>query len=318
MKNTITTNKSNQPRIINSTKNRVGMMALIAFFVCSFAVSASAGSWTLVDTSPSGSSMFGIRVGSGELWGRDISGNAYQYNSTTNTLEMVTTSPTLIQLTVGQGKSVWALDNSSTNNIYYYDFTTKAFVNVPGYLTSIGAGAEGVWGVNSASGHAYVYNTSTKNFEDPPHGEPSEFFESISVGAYGIGPWGLDSAGNAWLFNTRTGYFDETNGVLASICVGNGEAWGITSAGTVWMYDPTPESWIQPDTSARLTQISLGGDSNVYGVNSSGQVYRFNPNPKILRFQLVSPQPPEAIHVIRSGGAGVFALAASGNVYKFN
>jgi len=300
-------------------RKRVGLLGLLAIFLCGFATSASAGSWTLVNTSPSSAKMAGIRAGTTEMWGRDSAGDTYQYISKTNTLELVTTSPSMSGITVGDGKTLWGLSTAASNNIYEFNFKTKAFDNVSGTLTSIGAGAEGVWGVNSANGHVYAYNTSTKSFEPPPHGEPSELFESIYVGDYGIGPWALDSSDNAWLFNTTTGYFDETNGVVTSIAVGSGEVWGITSADTVWMYDPGTEKWVEPDTSARLVEISLGSDSQIWGVNSSGEVYKFNTNPKILRFQLVSPQPPESIYLVRvsAGGAGIFALAGSGNVYKY-
>ncbi|MGA3091333.1 MAG: tectonin domain-containing protein [Terriglobales bacterium] len=298
-----------------SRRNKIGLLAMIAFFLCGFAVSASAASWTLVNVS-SGATMTGIRVGSSQMWGHDASGHGYQYVSSTNTLKEVTTTPTLSTLAVGEGQSVWGLDTS--NNIYQYSFKHGAFEIVPGTLTSIGAGEEGVWGVNSSSGQVFVYDPSTNSFNPPPHGEPSEFFESISVGNFGIGPWALDSGGTPWLYNTRTEFFDATGGTtLALVEVGDGEAWGVDSKDRVWTYDVSSETWVQPDPSASLKQVAVGSNSNVWGVNSAGQVYQFNES--TLQFKLVSPQPPEAIYRVRvsTGGAGVFALANSGNTYKY-
>jgi len=303
-----------------SKKTQVGLMGLLAVFLCSLTVPASAAhSWTLVDTSPANEKMTGIRTGTTQMFAHTSSGDCYQYDKTTNTLELVTTSPAMGEITVGVGDSFFGRDTS--NNPYQYNFKTKAFDFIPGTpIMSIGAGAEGVWGVDSSDGEVYAYNSTTNTFDPPPHGEPSEFFESISVGNYGIGPWGLDKGGHAWLYNTNTRFFDETDGVLNTIAVGTGQVWGITSSNTVWMYDPGTEKWIQPDTSARLVEISAGTDSNIWGVDASGEVYKFNDNPKILRFQLVSPQPPEAASVIRvsSGGAGIFVLSTSGSVYKYH
>src|ERR1700690_1239370 len=123
-----------------SRRNRIGLLAVIAFFVCSFAGSASA--WTNI---PSPAPIAGIQVGTSQVWARDFSDNVYQYQAGTLVGPM---NPTPFkQIAVGKGQSVLGLD--SLDNIYRFDFTTKTFVHVAGSLSYIAAGAQGVWGVNS-------------------------------------------------------------------------------------------------------------------------------------------------------------------------
>jgi virginiamycin B lyase len=315
--------RENKGSVERSWKMRTALLGLMAMLVCSLVSTAAASSWTAVNVSPAlppGVNMEGIQVGSTQAWSRDSAGNAYQYVSSTNALTKVSSTTFVDELAVGVGESVFALDPS--DNVYQYDFTKVkgkpiGFKIISGAtLTTIGDGAEGVWGVDNATGAVYVFNGT--GFQPPPNGEPSVFFETISVGDYGIGPWCLDKNGDAYLYNTNTQFFDKTNGVLSSIAVGNGEVWGITSEQTVWTYDPSIQSWTEPDTSAQLVEISVGSDSNVWGVDSLGQVYKFNPKPKVNRFQLVSPQPPETALLVRAGSGGaIYVFATTGNVYKF-
>lgn len=318
MKNKIENAQSNF-RTSASRKSQLGLLAVVAIFMltCSFAISASAASWTAIKTSPAGRTMAGIQAGSAEMWGHDSSGNGYLYNNATLTLVETTTSPAIAELAVGEGKTLFVLDPS--DNVYQYDFKTKSFLIVPGAtLTTIGSGEEGTWGVDSSTGHVYVYVAKTNSFNPPPNGEPSEKFQTISAGNFAIGPWALDGSGNAWLYNSNTDFFDETSGTtLVQISVGEGEAWGVDSSGAVWEYVTTSEKWMQPEPGAVLRNVAVGNNSNIWGVTTSGEIYKFNV--KKLKFELVSPQPPEAIDRIRvsDGGAGIFVLANSGNVYKY-
>jgi hypothetical protein len=300
-----------------SRKGQLCRLVLAAIFTFGFAISASAASWIAIKTSPSGRTMAGIQTGSAEMWGHDGTGNGYEYDNSTLTLVETTTTPEIGELAVGENKTLFVLDPS--HNVYQYDFKTKKFEIIPGAtLTTIGSGEEGTWGVNLASGDVYVYEPSTNSFNPPPHGEPSEKFQTISVGNFAIGPWALDTSGNPWLYNTNTDFFDETSGTtLVQISVGEGEAWGVDSKGAVWEYMTIAEKWMQPEPGAVLKNVEVGGNSNIWGVTTNGEIYKFNV--KKLKFELVSPQPPEAIDRIRvsDGGAGIFVLANSGNVYKY-
>jgi len=66
---------------------------------------------------------------------------------------------------------------------------------------------------------------------------------------------------------------------------------------------------------AALTEIAAGSNANIWGLKS-GQVYLYSAT-KPKQFNLVAPQPPESIAVLRVGAAGTFALSNSGQVYKY-
>ena len=285
------------------------LMSAIALIICSVAISASASSWTLVSAP---TTMAGIQIGTSQLWGRDAAGNVYQYNKATNAFDKIPSTPVFSSIAVGKGNSVWGLDGS--DNIYQYNFSTKKFVEVTGKLTQIAAGGQGVWGLNS-SGDIFLWN-GTK-FVAPPNGQPTAF-SSVYVGTFGIGVWALDASGDTYLYNTDTDFFDQTDGKsLMSIGVGSTEVWGVTTSDTAWEYDVAAEKWIQPDKSASLNEISAGSASNIWGVNTAGEVYKFKPSAS--KFELVSPQPPEAAYRMRvsSGGIGIFVLTNSGDTYKY-
>jgi virginiamycin B lyase len=290
---------------------RIGLLlALITVFLCSFATSASA-QWTETGST----SLAGIQIGTTQLWGIDSGGALYEYQTSTNSFQGICCPPYIpySSITVGVGNSVWGLESDGQ---ILQENAEGVFQYVAGSLTEIAAGGEGVWGVNGGQ----VYEWNGTRFVAPPHGQPNFYVASIYVGSNGIGPWALDSQGDAWLYNTDTDYFDESNGRnLTSIAVGNSYVWGITNSQgpNVWEYDVNTESWIQPDRFAILKQISAGSNSNIWGVNAAGQVYAFSQAEQ--QFELTA-QPPESIRVVRAsaGAAGVFALANSGHVYKWN
>jgi len=305
--------------------NRIGLLTLIALFVSSFAASASA-QWTLIPTSPAGVNLAGIQVGT-QAWGRDALGKVYEDLSGTFTLIDPSGTPDFAHVTVGQGKNpMWGLDTSGKS--YYYN--GSSFVNVPlpsgETFTSIGAGGDGVWAVNSATGHVFEYNSPKNAWEAPSTGQPSEHLASIAAGNFAIGPWVLDSSNNAYLYNTRTGFFDgpisglPSGETVAAVAVGNGQTWVISSASTdnVYVYDDNPavEQFYQPNpfALATLSEISLSTDENLWGVNSAGQVYLFNTS--TIGFALTA-QPPQATFEVKVGAAGVFALSEeTGEVYQ--
>jgi hypothetical protein len=292
-----------------SRKNRVGVVVLLAVFLCGFAASASA-QWTQV-TSPT--AMSGIQVGTTQMWTRDSSGNVYQYNKKTNSLTKITAPTSFAQIAVGKGNNVWTLDSSQ--NVYSYNFSTKKFVQVTGQLFQIAAGGQGVWGV-SKSGHIYMWNGTS--FAQPPNEDESIDFTTVFVGSYEIGVWAFDSSNNTYLFNSDTGFFDQVGpGTKTQVAVGTAEVWSINSSSQIYMYDIAAEQWVQVDPSEALGEIAAGTNANIWGL-SSGQVYRYSTK-KPKQFDLVEPQPPESSAVLRvsSAGTGVFVLSTSGQVYKY-
>jgi Tectonin domain len=307
-----------------SWKDRTGQLCLIVFFLCSAATSAAA-QWALLPTSPAGVNLAGIQVGS-QAWGRDGSGNVYEDIGGTFTLINPANTPQFAHITVGVSATpLWGIAEG-TGKTYHYN--GSSFVNVPlpsgETFDSIGAAGEGVWAVNSTTGHVFTYQASTNSWEPPATGEPTEHFESISAGNFGTGPWAIDNNGGAWLYNSRTGFFDAVGGfpsgvTAQQVTVGHGQAWALSSesSNNVYMYDenPTVEQWFHPNPFATptLSEISESTDESLWGVSSSGQVYLFNTT--TILFGLTA-QPQESIFEVKVGTAGVFALSSgTGHVY---
>jgi hypothetical protein len=107
MKNATTNLSKRKCLTASHCKNRLGPLGLTAFFLCSFATSASA-QWTLLPTSPSGVNLAGIQVGS-QAWGRDGSGKVYEDIGGTFTLIDPADTPKFAHITVGIGATpFWA------------------------------------------------------------------------------------------------------------------------------------------------------------------------------------------------------------------
>jgi hypothetical protein len=316
-----------QRKLITATwQNRLGPLCLIVFWLCSFATLASA-QWALLPTSPAGVNLAGIQVGS-QAWGRDASGKVYEDIGGTFTLIDPANTPQFAHITVGIGTTPFWGIAEGTGETYNYNGST--FVNVPlpsgETFNSIGAALEGIWAVNSTTGHAFKYHASTNSWEPPPTGQPTEHFESISAGNFATGPWAIDNNGVAWLYNSRTGFFDAVGGLPSGVTarqvtVGHGQAWTLSSesSNNVYMYDenPTVEQWFHPNPFATptLSEISESTDESLWGVSSSGQVYLFSTS--TILFGLTA-QPPESIFEVKVGTAGVFALSSgTGHVYQY-
>jgi hypothetical protein len=309
-----------------SRGNVVGLLTLVAIFLCGFATTASA-QWTELSTSPAGVNLAGIQVGT-QAWGRDASGNVYEDIGGTFTLVAPSGTPAFTHITVGIGATpLWGL--TAAGESYHYNGTS--FVNIPlpsgETFDSIAAGAsdEGIWAVNSATGHAFKYNSATNAWDAPPTGEPTEKFVAIDAGAYAIGPWAVDDKSGLWLFNSRTGFFDAVGGVptgsaITQIAVGNGQTWVINEGtNNVYLYDENPavEQFFHPNpfASPTFSSISESTDENLWASTSGGEVYLYNTS--TLTFGL-TVQPAEKIFEVKVGAAGVFALAqTTGHVYQF-
>jgi hypothetical protein len=302
-----------------SRMNHIGLLALIALFLCGLATPASASTWT--EYSPGSVPYTQVVAGSTQVWALDQNGDVYQYNSSTDKFDKIPGN--LVRIAVGTGKTVWGMNTSGET--YQYNFSTKAFQKVTAILGSpgdwgvIAAGGQGVWGLSTKS-VTYEWDSVTKSFTKPPHGGVAGAI-GLYVGSYEIGVWELDASNHAWLYNTNTDYFDETDGVLAQIAVGNDQVWGVTGAETVWQYDVTTEKWIQPDPTALLAEIEAGSNSNIWGFNGlPGGVYLFdqttqkfvNQNAQSSGGTLVSLQNL----TVSSGSAGVWGVDIYGAIWK--
>jgi virginiamycin B lyase len=167
----------------------------------------------------------------------------------------------LTSIAVGSNETlVWGLNG---NQIYKLDFFGTGFQLVEGELTSIAAGAAGVWGINSAG---WIYRYAGYKWDRIPG-----TLNQISVGG---SVWGLNSASEIYRFN---GYsWDRTPGpLLKRIAVGSppGETtvWGLDGAGQI--YTVVDNKWVHQN--GVLTNIAVG-TTGVWGVNSAGELYRFN------------------------------------------
>jgi hypothetical protein len=105
------------------------------------------------------------------------------------------------------------------------------FVQVPGRLASIAAGADGaVWGLNAA-GNVYHYDATTGLF-DPVAGT----LTALSVGD-GATVWGLNKAGQIYQYNPNAGHFFQIPGRLLTIAASaTGAVWGLNLAGSVYTF----------------------------------------------------------------------------------
>ncbi len=295
------TNHSSTTYSPDRKMTRIGLtLGLTAIFLASMAAPASAC------TKVSAPKLAQISAGSTEVWGLDAVGDVYQYNSTTKTFNV--TSGNLDQISVGPGESVWGLKG---DKIYKYNFKTKSFTVVKGSLDVVSAGASGIWGVNESGG---VFSYNGVAFIEFTNGAiPSS--ETIAVGENA--PWILDAGGHPWLYNTTTGYFDETKSstlVLKQISVGSDlNAWGVDYSNEVWLYNVNTEYFdLWPGVS--LAQVSLFNDDTPWGVTPAGYALKFTGTgfaeqcPAVTNFSQIS-----------AGGtaAGTWGLTTTGGVYLF-
>jgi len=281
-----------------SKVSRIGLtLSLTALFLFSLAASAT----TCKQVS---GTLMQISAGTTEVWGVDTSGNVYQYDKKTNAFKQE--HGALGQIAVGQGKDVWGLNNAE--DIYRYNFKTKEWDEVAGALAQIVAGGAGVWGINN-SGEIYYYN-GTKFVQFTNGTVPVA--EYIAVGADEA--WVLDTSGSPWLYNTNTGYFDQVqDATLSQIAVGNAlEAWGVNGSQDIFEYNINTERF--DEVKGLLVQVSLTNNSNIWGINAGGAAYKFVKGKFEQQCSSVN-----TFSQISAGGraAGVWALTASGEIYKF-
>jgi hypothetical protein len=133
----------------------------------------------------------------------------------------------------------------------------------------------------------------------------------VSVGSDGT-VWGINSAGQVYMFNPQTQTWQQAPGLFTQVAVGSsGFVWALNAAGQIFRYDPTLQGWDQiPGT---LSQIAVGSDGDVWGINSSAQVYHFNSATQTWS------QIPGALAQIAVGYDGaIWGINAAQQVYRFN
>jgi hypothetical protein len=133
----------------------------------------------------------------------------------------------------------------------------------------------------------------------------------ISVGSDGT-VWGLNSAGQVWMFNPQTHTWQQIPGLLTQIAVGSsGVIWGLNAAGQIYRYDPSSQNWVQ--IPGILSQIAVGADGDVWGINAGSQVFHFNAATQTW------VQVPGLLTQLAVGYDGaVWGLNMSQQVYRFN
>lgn len=160
--------------------------------------------------------------------------------------------------------------------------SAQHFEQVKGALTSVAAGRNEVFGIDSKSA-VWRYNASTKSF----HKIANAKLGQVVVGGGTLSQldevWGLDESLNIYRFNYSSKAFDQIPGVLSQITVGPGyednchpyEVWGVNSAQSIYRYDYCTGEFLQ--ISGLLTVIATGG-GDVWGINVNGQVFHFTNN----------------------------------------
>jgi hypothetical protein len=133
----------------------------------------------------------------------------------------------------------------------------------------------------------------------------------ISVGSDGT-VWGLNSAGQTYMFNSQTQTWQQAPGLLTQItAASSGVIWGLNAAGQIYRYDPASQSWDQ--IPGILSQLAVGSDGDVWGMNSSSQIYHFNAASQTW------VQIPGALAQLAVGYDGaVWGLNAAHQIFRFN
>jgi len=210
----------------------------------------------------------------GSLWGIGA-GAPYSYNFQTQSWTELSI-PNVQELSIGSAGAAWALDRSG--NIYHFDASSQTFVQIPGTLTQISAGADGdVWGVNGSS--IFHFNSSTQSWSQLA-GELTQ----IAVGFDGA-VWGINSSQQIYRFNSGNQAFEYVPGSLASIDVGaDGDVWGINSGGDTFHFNRLRQNWDEVPGAFSFSNIpsdiSVGSGTNVWVVDGNSDTFRYDARTK--------------------------------------
>jgi hypothetical protein len=192
--------------------------------------------------------------------------------------------------------------------------TSTCAVSVTFMPSATGSRSASLNFTDNASGSPQTVSLSgTGTGASPPAGwqlEPGALSQ-VSVGSDGT-VWGINSAGQVYMFNVQTQSWQQAPGLFSQIAVGSsGFVWALNAAGQVYRYDPALKSWDQ--IPGALSQIAVGSDGDVWGINSSAQVYHFNSATQTWSYI------PGALAQIAVGYDGaIWGINAAQQIYRFN
>jgi hypothetical protein len=182
-----------------------------------------------------------------EVWGISVANHLFRRNDCTDAWEQIQ-GPPLVTLAVGGGQAgggeVWGLD--ATGQVFRFDAAAVpvSFQQVPGTLTRLAVGVDGVWGILdptpvdtggatiarigvgvSLAPQVFQYDAdaATPAFVQIPNAEMKD------IAAGGNGVWALDQSGHVFRLQAVTRKFIPVPSVpLLSLTVGSGtDVWGI-------------------------------------------------------------------------------------------
>ena len=165
-----------------------------------------------------------------EVWGINPLSHVYRYNYCTSGFDQSAIPNPFTHIATGGG-AVWGLDEFA--QIWYYDFPSSTWIQVPGSLQQIVVGVNDVWGINGL-GAIYRYDPATAGFVqyDQLNGAPT--LAQIAAGGNGI--WGIDASQRIYHFD-YTFSFQQVPGFLVQIAVGSGAGvWGVNSSNQVYTF----------------------------------------------------------------------------------
>jgi len=140
--------------------------------------------------------------------------------------------------------------------------SAQEFLQVKGTLTSVSAGRNEIFGVDSKAA-VWRYHPTTRSFGKVPH----VFLASVAVGggtALQLDEvWGLDVAGGIYQFDYSTKTFNHLPGLLSQIAVGVGyqdnchpyEVWGVDSSQLTFRYNYCTDQFDEADNGF-ITQVA--------------------------------------------------------------
>jgi hypothetical protein len=292
-----------------SILRRIGRaLTLMAALPCFLMLPASAK--TLVAGPP----LVQIAAGNSQVWGLDGAGNLYQYSGGTFNLIGATYS----QVAVGEGTDVWALGTNGHPYQWNSTTKTLNEISSSLEFTQIATGSGGTWAITSG-GDIYSYNVPLKKFEKFTKGPPPKAENIFVGGAPEAVWILDDLANQPHLYNTKSGLFNLVPGVgLFQVAVGHTTVWGLDLSGQVRLYHPTKPFEFNvvagPPTGAALLTVTT--NSEFWAISLADHaVYHYNTATKL--FDLVDDS--ETYEQISAGNStiGVWALTNKHKIYKF-
>src|SRR5262249_38529125 len=130
-------------------------------------------------------------------WGGQPSG-IYVRNPFENS-SFVPVPGALAQISAENSDNIWGLNNQ--DQIFYYDWNIRRFIQVPGSLTQIVAAGNTAWGLN-AEHDIFRFNRQTWRFEQIPG-------KLVQIVAGGVNQaWGINQDFEIFRFNGSTERFE--------------------------------------------------------------------------------------------------------------